>query len=427
MRLKIIAGNLIAVLFLGVASYVLIRSQIQSNLGAEVDSRMDRKRELFERSWRLSTMEFVDQVREIASGPVVRQVFAGLDEKSRRRRAFEAVEGIEAWFRDPVRGRPGPPDFVAIVDETGKVLSRNKDINRMYGVSLASRLPSLQDVLMRNVARDDVWNNDDERKLFQTAIAPVFRDAGTLLGAVVVAYDISNGVAQREAAILGNDVAFVTDQKVYSSSLPLGVAEHLRTYLTDRGKSDLQNALGQDGRVSSVWQARLGDDTYSGVIGPLGRTLSQPFAYVVLANRSALQSLASPLGLLLLLTVLSAVFVIFYGIVLGTNFIQPIEDIEEGILNVINGNTSYRIEVESQELGGLAYRVNQLINVFTGVDEEDAEGRVSKPPRPADQANWSGVGDRADPSSHANHDVAESRAGTAPRGIATPPSGRPRE
>jgi len=32
--------------------------------------------------------------------------------------------------------------------------------------------------------------------------------------------------------------------------------------------------------------------------------------------------------------------------------------------------------VETVELGGLSYRVNQLINLFTGVAEEDDEGRA---------------------------------------------------
>ena len=49
---------------------------------------------------------------------------------------------------------------------------------------------------------------------------------------------------------------------------------------------------------------------------------------------------------------------------------------EDDILAVINGRNDVRLEVETPELGGLSYRINQLINLFTGVAEEDEEGRA---------------------------------------------------
>ena len=55
---------------------------------------------------------------------------------------------------------------------------------------------------------------------------------------------------------------------------------------------------------------------------------------------------------------------------------EPIEQMEDDILAVINGRGDVRLEVETVELGGLSYRINQLINLFTGVAEEDAEGRA---------------------------------------------------
>jgi hypothetical protein len=49
---------------------------------------------------------------------------------------------------------------------------------------------------------------------------------------------------------------------------------------------------------------------------------------------------------------------------------------EDDILAVINGRNDVRLEVETPELGGLSYRINQLINLFTGVAEEDEDGRA---------------------------------------------------
>jgi len=48
--------------------------------------------------------------------------------------------------------------------------------------------------------------------------------------------------------------------------------------------------------------------------------------------------------------------------------------IEEGLLKVINGEFEYRFDVKSAEVGGLGYRINQLISVLTGEDEEEENG-----------------------------------------------------
>jgi hypothetical protein len=73
---------------------------------------------------------------------------------------------------------------------------------------------------------------------------------------------------------------------------------------------------------------------------------------------------------------LGLVGVAIYGFIISNNIMEPIEQMEDDILAVINGRGDVRLEVETAELGGLSYRVNQLINLFTGVAEEDDEGRA---------------------------------------------------
>lgn len=60
------------------------------------------------------------------------------------------------------------------------------------------------------------------------------------------------------------------------------------------------------------------------------------------------------------------------GAALTNHFLRPIMDIEDGLLKVINGEYNYRFDVKSSEVGGLSYRINQLIGVLTG-EEEDTE------------------------------------------------------
>lgn len=59
---------------------------------------------------------------------------------------------------------------------------------------------------------------------------------------------------------------------------------------------------------------------------------------------------------------------------------QPVEDLEEGLLAVLNGQTDIRFELEHKLYGGLVFRLNSLLNQLTGIEEDntDEEGRVSR-------------------------------------------------
>jgi hypothetical protein len=61
---------------------------------------------------------------------------------------------------------------------------------------------------------------------------------------------------------------------------------------------------------------------------------------------------------------------------------QPISDLEDGLIAVINGQTDIRFELEHKILGGLVYQVNSLLNQLLGIKEDDTDdqGRPSVAP-----------------------------------------------
>ncbi|MBK8168894.1 MAG: hypothetical protein IPK60_00960 [Sandaracinaceae bacterium] len=375
MRLKIIAGNLIAVLLLGLVSFAVVRSQLTTKLTADVDAKINTDRQLLDRSWRLSNLEFVQQVDERARTREMSDALAA-GSNTRTARAFQAAESTAAWFRDPSR-RGALPDVVFITDETGAVIVRNADINRNHGLALGQSLPSVRTALATGTAQVDVWTKTDEDKVMQTAIAPIRNDQSVVVGALVVGFDISNGYAQREAGVLGRDVAFLIAGKVYSSSLETERSTALRAFLFGGpGNAAATAALAANGGDPQPWEATLGGDTYIGVTGHLANSTATPAAFVVLGNRSAATEKVSVTNIILLLTLLFTILVLVYGFVVGGALEKPIEEIEEGVLAVINGRHDLRLDIESAELGGLAYRINQLLNVFTGVQEtsDDSSG-----------------------------------------------------
>ena len=384
MRLKIIAGNLIAVLLVGLGSYFYVKSELETGLKAELDGEIANDHELLARSWRLSALEFLDQARDRAATPQVRGAYGALDQNSRRTRAHEQANNIAAWFQDPARGRGGAPDIVALTDETGRVIARNQDVNRMNGTQLVSEIPTLRRAIAGQAVHD-AWIKADENKLMQVAMAPVHNEEGGVIGVLLVGYDISNGLAQRESDVLGREVAFIHGESIYSSSLQQNVAGPLQQKLFGELSASTQGALG--GAASSPFSVQIGGSTYVGVVASLPETPSKQIAFVVLGNQTEKMSMASVATVILALMAVGLLFVLIYGFVIGTSFLKPITDIEEGVLTVINGRTDFRIDIESSEFGGLAYRINQLINVFTGVAETDEGGSVA----PGGGGDWDGA------------------------------------
>jgi hypothetical protein len=382
MRLKIVAGNLAVVVLLGLVAYFTVSNQVRNLLSNQLDAEIDNSRILFDRSFRLSTLEFDARVAERAATRQMRDIFAGLDLDSRRTRAYEAAEATHAWFGDPARGGRGAPDIVVVVDETGTAIARNGARNVMFGTPLLPTIPALGRALKLGAAQHDVWLESEQNKVLQTAVAPIRSETGTTLGALIVGYDLSNGLAASEASVLSRDVAFVVDGKVYSSSLDGSAARDLKTWLFGKNAQSTKAILAAPNAASQPWRASLGGDEYVGITARLPLADSLPVGFAVLGNRTEATQIANVANVILIMLVLGCLLVIGYGLAIGTSIMRPIEQIEEGVLQVINGRTDLRLETDSAELGGLAFRINQLLNVFTGTEEasEDEEGKISVPP-----------------------------------------------
>ncbi len=373
MRLKLIAGNIIVVLLVGLGSYLVVRTQLQTGLSRALEGRIDEDSELFERSWRADGARLVEGVSDRASSSQVRYVFTASGEQKRRGRAFSAAQAISKWFQDPARGRRGRPHIVALIDETGRVIARDTDPNRMVGQSLLKAVPVVRQVLETGAARFGVWLDQD--KLVQVAVAAVRNDEGGIVGALLVGYDLSNGFAQREAKLIGHDLLFITSDKIYSTSTSVGVRDALQQALysvpLDKG-----TAAALQGKRTAPWKTTLRGDDYVGVTASLPDVSGVEAGYVILAHHGKSTELVGVATMILWLTLLGLIGVVIYGFVIANNIMEPIERMEDDILAVINGRADVRLEIETAELGGLSYRVNQLINLLMGVAEEDEEGRA---------------------------------------------------
>jgi len=373
MRLKLIAGNLVIVLLVGLGSYLVVRTQLRSELSRELEDRIGDDSELFARSWRADGARLAEGVGNRATSNSVRNVFTALGEANRRRRAYEAAQDVSKWFKDPARGRGERPHIVAVIDETGRVIARDTDRNRMYGAPLLNSVPVLRRVLQRGASRYGVWGHED--KLLQVGVAAVRNDQGGVVGALLVGYDLSNGFAKQEASLIGHDLLFVMGERIYSTSTSVDVRDALQEALYSP-PLDNRTLAALQGKPTLPWMTTLAGHEYVGITAALPMARGVEAAYVVLADQAKYTALAGVANMILWLTLLGIAGVAIYGYIIANSLMDPIEQMEDDILAVINGRGDVRLEVDTPELGGLSYRVNQLINLFTGVAEEDDEGRA---------------------------------------------------
>ena len=373
MRLKLIAGNLVIVLLVGLGSYLVVRTQLRSELSRRLEDSIGDDSELFARSWRADGARLAEGVGNRATSNSVRNVFTALGEANQRRRAFEAAQEVSKWFQDPARGRGERPHIVAVIDETGRVIARDTDRNRMYGDPLLNSVPVLRRVLQRGASKYGVWAYQD--KLLQVGVAAVRNDQGGVVGALLVGYDLSNGFAKQEARLIGHDLLFVMGERIYSTSTAVDVRDALQDALYSP-PLDNGTLAALQGKPTLPWMTTLSGDEYVGITAALPMARGVEAAYVILADHAKHTALAGVANMILWLTLLGIAGVAIYGYIIANSLMDPIEQMEDDILAVINGRGDVRLDVDTPELGGLSYRVNQMINLFTGVAEEDEEGRA---------------------------------------------------
>ncbi|MCA9603575.1 MAG: hypothetical protein KC417_16195, partial [Myxococcales bacterium] len=335
MRLKIIAGNIVVVLLTGIIGFLLIRGQVTDTLRRDITARVRSDARLFDRSWRLSAYEFLNQVENRASDESVRGAMASVGD-SRRNRSFDAANDVAGWFQDPARGRSSRPSIVAITDSSGTVVARNQDKNRLNGTLLTKDVPAVGRALAEGRAQHDVWFKSDDGTLLQVGVAPIRNEQGAVVGTLLVGFELTGALAAREAQLLGCDIAFLNPKDIYSSSLDPQAAQNVQASLYGASGSGARTtATLTGGQGAFEWNDTVNGDDWTGVVGRLPMTSSVPVGYAVLADKTQAAGLAGVANIVLVLMAIGIVLVLIYGFVIGGSFLEPLEEIEEGVLAVI--------------------------------------------------------------------------------------------
>jgi HAMP domain-containing protein len=408
MRWKIILPNLIIMLAVGVGGWLYLGSYYTSFFDDDARETLERDRNLFIAVNQLGAVRFLRTVMARSQSAEVESVFApitneevaelrgGVAEEAEegeeteeeqgassatddelqfvlRRRAHDECQAIRSFFSQE-QGGGRTPEIVAITDRNGVVISRDVNPNaEPVGVNLGEQYPSIRRALEGNAVRD-IWFYTDF--LLDVAIAPI-QARGTVVGALFVGYDISNGVAQTDRDLFGADVVYLLQQdnqwRLHSSSIAEGARRQSLVQQISQHQEEIAQAMSQPQQAQILTLDVAGED-HIGLGGSLSSSeMSASAGYLLVKSVEMVRAPASQAVFVLFFALAGVILVVVSGFLLGNHFIKPVEEIEEGVLRIINGDVSHRFEVNSTEFGGLAYRVNQLVAVLTGEEEETEE------------------------------------------------------
>lgn len=390
MRWKLIAGNVAALFIASLIALFWIRSSLTQQLSSDVEPQVARSVALFEAVRTAQGDRYRAMITPYAATDEARGVYTGTTDTAQGDAAFAMAQRLAATIGESYPpARPRPADLVAVTNNQGRVLARNINRRAENGRDLRADFEAVGTALQSGQVQRDYVRYDGQ-KWFDVVFAPIRGDAG-VLGLLVVGYELSDSVSTEDSARMGLEVGYLVreNDRFAVQSLSFGTQAEKNALLTwaNNGSTDLATVFNSE-RNSGIREIVINDHTWKiaarsvpGLHRPTRQGAVRP-GFVVLRDMTAAQAPATGLVLpILYLSIFALLLMVVYNVFVANYLLQPIETIEEGLLRVISGEQNHRIELQHAELGGVVYRVNQLLQQLSGEEEEsDDQGRVSRPP-----------------------------------------------
>ena len=296
------------------------------------------------------------------------------------------------------------PDIIALVDDSGDMLAMHEVPTvvpkQWKNAKDESIIPALNVVLGRRVIISDIWDYG-EKGMMKIGVAPVIDpdtmdpknpDGVSIRGAIVVAYAQTAKNAQQDKALLGTEIAYYDGKRVVASSFVRAGGDE------DTAKAKKLTNLLDSGKVTdsaSKQKITIGDTDYliAAVRMPRKATKALPGEYPpVTAGALVMAPITEPANagtvkVFILLLGIGALAIAMLGIYLAhRRVIAQVDQIEQGVTDLINGNVDRTFQPVGNELDGLANGLNVMLARLLGrpepgEEEFDEEGNPIIPGR----------------------------------------------
>jgi hypothetical protein len=396
---RAIIGGVVAVVIAGLTAtaYFVTTANLEDKIRKDVHVRVAKAQELLIQNASLEGLGLLKRAEALARDPeYVRALRAGtLQDQS------DIADLAFRRFRSELGDAESKPDIMALTDKTGRIVAL-LDVPRPLPESwLQGGKPKYKAIslaLENQIVTSEVWDYEG-RQLMKAGVAPIVDPAlNELLGTLVVAYAMTAREAQRQNDLLGADVAYFHKDKVYATSFRRQGQEEntekqaaLTRPLIDEGlgKSALQSGI-----ADKVVPVEISGEVFLTTAGRLPRFSNKPLppdyepstagAMVMMSLSDAMQPVGS-VRLAILLLGLGALMISLVAISLtAKRILGPLDEIELGINDIINGNIERTFRPVGSDLDGLANSLNVMLARLLGrpepgEEEFDEDGNIVQP------------------------------------------------
>jgi hypothetical protein len=381
MRIKIIAVNALIVAVVGLLSFLLVRSALSSAAGNKDELTQEAQNTVNGAAGRLQ-LDGLRAERWLTAAAGEQATIDAMTKAAPSARADASTkrcDDLVSKMKNAPLFEKNVPTLVALVDVSGKIVGRN-GTNMNRGDDMAGTYAGLKSTLTSGQSGSDVWYEKDR---YLSSYVAVHDSTGTIIGALVAGRPLNDALSRVSEATTGRELDLVVPKgdgfDVVGHSAR--VSQPLDESIAAGAKDMLKNAILHQ-QTDTV---RDGDLLVAA--SPLSSFEDGKRALLVAGAPASL--IADPSGLAMLpifgATAVGIMLVLVGGWLLGNYITRPINTLEEGLLAILNGQADKRFELDHAELGGLAFRIDQLLNQLMGVEEDttDDEGRVSMSPSAA--------------------------------------------
>ncbi len=304
---------------------------------------------------------------------------------------------LEAQAADPAKRsdrladqRAGKPDLFRVVDAKGIGIASTHDLawfgerddqgKWVHDTDYAKQQPAVKKALEDGRSLKDLWMVGGAP--MTVSVAPI-RKGTAVVGAVVLGFRLTDSEARRDKALVDADVAyFVGDHLSQTSSLGTQAERAAKKVLIERGLN--KSGPAARGTVEFVFRG----DRHVAVVGALSGYATAPRSgFLAIGNYDTAldrawgwsRGMSEALPLYLWLVPLFGML-ISLGLFVGffEQFMKPFDEIDRGVLEILNGDLDYWFEIPGKDLPGtMSQNLNIMVCHLSGrplPEDEDAVG-----------------------------------------------------
>jgi len=392
-----VIGGIVAVVIAALtgAAYFVTTSNFERKVVADATRRVANAQDLLIQNASLEALGLLKQVEAAARDEVLLEALEQERDTDKEQVANRAFRAFLAKLDEGV----ARPDFMALADKDGNLVAL-LDVSRPAPDSWKNSkgevvYPAVRLALSSRIITSDVWDYEPLKSLMKVGVAPIIDNVDEVAGALVVAYSLTAKETRRQEQLLGLDVAYFDTERVRAASFTVANGEEdvgARDTLSELVFADdyATNALAA-GLAEKPISVSVAGKEFLATAGKLPRFANKPLpadypapatgAVVLMSLTDAKAPLAGIQNAILMLG-LGAILVAIVGIVAtAKSLLGPLDEIELGVNEVINGNIDRTFRPIGSDVDGLANALNVMLARLLGRpepgDEEyDEQGNI---------------------------------------------------